>query len=107
MYEDFDPNLVNKMAVSIGDAAKITGVPIRKIRYWEEKNYIQSVVDGEHVNRKYDYYALKTIVLIDELIEEGFTLDKAAEKVQNRIDKINHMHEAMGKNIEGKNNPEK
>ncbi|GAA3017527.1 MerR family transcriptional regulator [Tetragenococcus solitarius] len=106
MYEDFDPNLVKKMAVSIGDASKITGVPIRKIRYWEEKNYIQSVVDGEHVNRKYDYYALKTIVLIDELVEEGFTLDKAAEKVQNRINKINHMHEAMEKNIEsddGKN----
>jgi DNA-binding transcriptional MerR regulator len=99
MYENFDPELVGKMAVSIGDASKITGVPIRKIRYWGDKNIIQSIDDNTGTNRKYDYYALKKILLIDEMIEEGYTLDKAAEKVNTRIQTIDQMHKAMGENL--------
>lgn len=84
---DFD--LLKKLVVGIGEVSDITGVPTRKIRYWEEKGIIESEKEGEGTTRRYNYLNIKKILLIQELIEEGFTLDAAAKKVDDRMKNIN------------------
>ncbi|MGM0922233.1 MAG: MerR family transcriptional regulator [Bacillota bacterium] len=84
---DFD--LLKKLVVGIGEVSDITGIPTRKIRYWEEKGVIQSEKEGEGTTRRYNYLNVKKILLIQEMIEEGFTLDAAAKKVEKRMEKLN------------------
>ncbi len=86
---DFD--LLKKLVVGIGEVSDITGVPTRKIRYWEEKGIIESEKEGEGTTRRYNYLNIKKILLIQELIEEGFTLDAAAKKVEDRMKNINEV----------------
>lgn len=90
-----DIALLKKMSVSIGEAANITGIPIRKLRYWEEKGIIHSVDEGLNKTRKFDYYEIKKIILIKELLDEGYTLEKAAEKVAIRIETLQKAFDKM------------
>lgn len=88
-YALVDVNLLKRLIVGIGEVAEITGVPQRQIRYWEEKGFIHSVKDGEGSIRRFNYLSIKKIILIKELLDDGFTLDAAAKKVESRINKIN------------------
>lgn len=101
---DFD--LLKKLVVGIGEVSDITGVPTRKIRYWEEKGIIESEKDGEGTTRRYDYLNIKKILLIQELIEEGFTLDAAAKKVENRMKIINEVFLKLANSSLNNNNLE-
>ncbi|WP_258535662.1 MerR family transcriptional regulator [Bacillus sp. 03113] len=87
-----DFELLKKLVVGIGEVSEMSGVPTRKIRYWEEKGIIESENEGEGTTRRYNYLNIKKILLIQELIEEGFTLDAAAKKVEKRI---NHMNDVF------------
>ncbi len=71
--------------VGIGEVSQITQIPTRQIRYWEEKGIIISLTEEEGKNRRYDYKNIKKILLIKELLDEGYTLDAASEKVKNRM----------------------
>lgn len=84
---DTDFNFLEKLVVGIGEVAEITGIPIRQIRYWEEKGIIESL-SQEGKNRRYNYYNIKTILLIKEMLDEGYTLDAAAKKVKARLEMI-------------------
>ncbi|HUC93478.1 MAG TPA: MerR family transcriptional regulator [Paenibacillus sp.] len=86
---DFD--LLSKLVVGIGEVSDITGVPQRQIRYWEDKGIIRSHKEGEGTTRKYDYLSIKKIVLVKELLDDGFTLDAAAKKVEDRMRTINEV----------------
>jgi DNA-binding transcriptional MerR regulator len=86
---DFD--LLSKLVVGIGEVAEITGVPQRQIRYWEDKGIIQSVKESEGSTRRFNYLNVKKILLIKELLDEGFTLDTAAKKVESRMKNINEV----------------
>lgn len=89
MYEElFDPNLVSKLLVTIGDVSDVTGIPQRKLRYWEDKGIIQSSYQKDGTTRKYDYVNIKKILLIKELLDEGFTLEASAKKVEERIENL-------------------
>lgn len=101
---DFD--LLKKLVVGIGEVSEITGVPTRKIRYWEEKGIIQSEKEGEGTTRRYNYLNIKKIILIQELIEEGFTLDAAANKVENRMENINNVFHKLANTDSNKKNVE-
>jgi predicted transcriptional regulator len=91
--QDFDSildlHLLKKLLIGIGEVSKITGVPTRKIRYWEEKGIIQSEKENSGSTRKYNIVTIKKILLIKELIDDGFTLDAAAQKVESRIQRMN------------------
>ncbi|MDN6733228.1 MAG: MerR family transcriptional regulator, partial [Tetragenococcus koreensis] len=80
---DFD--LLKRLVVGIGEVSRITGIPTRKIRYWEEKGAIQSENEQEGATRRYDYLNVKKMLLIQEMLDEGFTLDSAIEKVEKRM----------------------
>ena len=81
----FDFDFLDKLIVGIGEVSQITGIPTRQIRYWEDKNIIESLTEAEGKNRRYDYKNIKKMLLIKELLDEGYTLDAAAEKVQKRL----------------------
>lgn len=66
----------------------ITGVPTRQLRYWEDKGIITSLTEEEGKNRRYNYQNIKKVLLIKELLDEGYTLDAAVGKVQQRLEKI-------------------
>lgn len=90
-----DFELLSKLVVGIGEVSDITGVPQRQIRYWEEKGIIQSVKEGEGTTRKYDYLSIKRILLVKELMDDGFTLDAAAKKVEERMRMINEVFKKL------------
>nr|WP_282557482.1 MerR family transcriptional regulator [Providencia rettgeri] len=85
-YSEFLTNI----RVGISEVAEITNVPIRKLRYWEEKGIINTV-DLESKSRQFNLANIKKIILIQELIEDGYSLDGAAKKVESRIEKIDSL----------------
>jgi len=84
----FDFDFLEKLVVGIGEVAQITGIPTRQIRYWEEKGIITSLTEEEGKNRRYNYENIKKMLLIKELMEEGYTLDASADKVKRRMEMI-------------------
>ena len=84
----FDFDFLDKLVVGIGEVAQITDIPTRQIRYWEEKGIISSLTEEEGKNRRYNYENIKKMLLIKELMEEGYTLDASAEKVKKRMEMI-------------------
>jgi DNA-binding transcriptional MerR regulator len=82
-----DVEFLVSVIVAIGEVANITGVPQRKIRYWDEKGLIEPV-DKTSTYRQYNYLNIKKVVLIQELLDEGYTLDTAAKKVNERYAKV-------------------
>lgn len=85
-YSDY--TFLQKLIVGIGEVSTITEVPTRQIRYWEEKGIISSLSDEKGKNRRYDYANIKKILLIKELMDEGYSLDGAVKKVEKRIQLI-------------------
>ncbi|GET46512.1 MerR family transcriptional regulator [Capnocytophaga felis] len=87
----FDFEFLEKLVVGIGEVSQITGIPTRQIRYWEDKGIIKSLTEEEGKNRRYDYQNIKKMLLIKELLDEGYTLDASAEKVKKRMEMISEM----------------
>ncbi len=73
-----------KLIVGIGEVSQITNIPCRQIRYWEEKGIIKSLTEEEGKNRRYNYVNIKKMLLIKLYMDEGYTLDAAAQKVEQR-----------------------
>ncbi|WP_166241332.1 MerR family transcriptional regulator [Paenibacillus turpanensis] len=94
-YLTKDALLLKNLVVAIGEVSEITGVPTRQIRYWEEKGYISSMTEGEGTTRRYGYVTIKKILLIKELLDDGFTLDAAAQRVEKRMATINQAFEKL------------
>lgn len=90
-----DPDLIRRLIVGIGEVSEITGVPQRKLRYWQDKGIIDTVRDTEGGTRRFDYLNVKKVLLIQELLEEGYTLDAAAEKVESRMKRLSEAFEKL------------
>lgn len=97
----FDYNFLKKLVVGIGEVSQITGIPTRQIRYWEEKGIITSLTEEEGKNRRYDYKNVKRMLLIKELLDEGYTLDAASAKVQKRLEIIEQTLTKLDKRKKG------
>ncbi|CAM2994103.1 MerR family transcriptional regulator [Chryseobacterium flavum] len=93
----FDSYFLDKLVVGIGEVSQITGIPTRQIRYWEDKAIISSMTEEEGKNRRYNYENIKKMLLIKELMEEGYTLDASAEKVQKRMEMIENTLDTLHK----------
>src|ERR1700761_4770604 len=91
-----DLDFLVSVIVAIGEVANITGVPQRKIRYWDEKGYIMPV-DRSSTYRQYDYLNIKKIVLIKEMLDDGYTLEAAAKKVNERSVKVEEVFKRLKK----------
>jgi DNA-binding transcriptional MerR regulator len=93
--DGIDYSLLKQMAVTIGEVAKITDIPIRKLRYWEDKGYIKSVDEQAHTTRRFDYYMIKKVVLMKELIEDGYTVEASSQKVEARMGKLRQVFDNL------------
>lgn len=91
------------MIIGIGEVSDITGIPTRKIRYWEEKDAIQSEKNTERSTRRYNYLNIKKMLLIQERIDEGFTLDASIEKVEKRMATLNEAFSKLSDTMSDKN----
>lgn len=87
----FDFKFLEQLIVGIGEVSQITGIPTRQIRYWEDKGIIKSLTEQEGKNRRYNYENIKKMILIKELLEEGFTLDAASQKLDSRMQMIENV----------------
>lgn len=81
-------DILDRIIVGIGELIEITGVTSRQIRYWEDKGIIKSLHDGKGT-RKYDYATVEKVVLIKEFLDQGYTLEAAAQRMDERINRLN------------------
>jgi len=93
MIDDHD--LLRKLIVGIGEVSIITGIPQRQLRYWEQKGIIKSQDDESSSNRRFNYLEIKKILLLKELLDEGYTLDAATKKIQKRIELLHSAFEKL------------
>lgn len=85
-----DHEFLRKLIVGIGEVSEITGIPQRQLRYWQEKGLIKTPDEaGSSITRRFNYLEIKKILLIKELLDEGFTLEAAAKKIEKRMELIN------------------
>jgi MerR family transcriptional regulator, global nitrogen regulator len=84
-----DHVFLSKLIVGIGEVAEITGIPQRQLRYWQEKGLLNTLEEGKSSTRRFNYLEIKKVLLIKELLDEGFTLDAAAKKIEKRMELIN------------------
>ena len=78
----------NKPVFSIGEAARITGVTVKQLRHWENREYIPEltrVLSGERSYRKFYSHDLQIISQIKAYIDEGYTVKTAAGKVRKEF----------------------
>jgi len=80
-----DQDFFSRLVVGIGEVAEISGVAQRQIRYWQSKGIIHTVDESDSGTRRFDYLNIKKILLIKDLLEEGYTLDAAAKKLEKRV----------------------
>ncbi|WP_461215735.1 MerR family transcriptional regulator [Lacticaseibacillus sp. GG6-2] len=89
MEPDFTNRLkVMSISVGIGEASRITGATVTQIRYWEKKHLVHSFRREDGGNKRFNFPNLASIILVKSLIDEGYTLSKAAEVVTS------HRHQA-------------
>lgn len=93
-----DQEFLSKLIVGIGEVSEITGIPQRQLRYWVQKGIINTVSDGaESSTRRFNCAEIKKIMLMKELLEEGYTLEKAYEKVTARMERLNAVFRKLKK----------
>lgn len=85
----------HRLQLGIGDLARVAGVSQSKIRYWEQKGYVHSIKNDEGQNHKYSLKMLGKISLIKHFMDEGFTLQAAAEKAEQRHELMDVVQKIM------------
>lgn len=98
-----DSPIISRLVIGIGEASEITGVSARQLRYWEAKGIIHSLSDKDGSNRKYDYPNIEKIVLLKDFLDQGYTLEAAARRLEERIQQLNRAIMRLSINDELKN----
>ena len=76
--------------LSIGDAAKTTGVSEKQLRHWEKAEYLQNIkrsISGERAYRRYTEEDIEHIKAMKAYLDEGFTLPAASAKASRKEEK--------------------
>ncbi len=92
-----DRDFMTKLVVGIGEVSLVTGIPQRQLRYWQQKGIIKTVPEPETSTRRFTCTEIKKILLIKELLDEGYTLEAAANKISNRITRIDEIFRKLKK----------
>ena len=73
-------DLLERLRLGIGQAARVCGVSIRQLSYWTEKEIIKPTDDSRA--RTYDYPAIEKVCLIKQLLDQGFSLEGAVREAE-------------------------
>lgn len=84
-----------ELQLGIGDVAAVTGVSQSQLRYWESKNYINSIKNDENKNRKYSLKTVAEVHLIKDYLDEGFTLPASVKKMQQRKEFLSFLRKVV------------
>ena len=76
---------------SIGQVSKISGLPAKTIRFYEEKGVIEGAIRGENGYRYYDHARLEEIKLVKYAKDLGLPLTEI-KKLNRGCDKKNCPH---------------
>ncbi|EMF0505634.1 MerR family transcriptional regulator [Enterococcus hirae] len=87
------------LLVGISELSEIVGVSPRQLRYWEQKEFIRSVSTGVNCPRKYQLPTVIKVEIIKKYLDEGYTLNKSAEKAEERLKKMKHVRKVFSKAI--------
>ena len=71
-----------KKSYSIGDAASMTGITEKQLRYWQEKSYIpepERVVCGERSYRRYSEDQIMFLKSVKAYLDKGYQLRRALQ----------------------------
>jgi MerR family transcriptional regulator, global nitrogen regulator len=93
-----DIEFLKKLVVGIGEVSDLTGIPQRQIRYWDSKGYI-APCKGKTSTRRYDYQNIKKMLLIKEMLDEGYTLETAVKKVDKRVKMVEDTFKKLSKKV--------
>ena len=78
MTSTIHERLHEKLRLSIGEAARVTGVSVRQLGYWTNKGLVRAL--GTPGRKRYDFKALERIELIKRHLNEGYGLEQAAHE---------------------------
>ncbi|QBO36412.1 MerR family transcriptional regulator [Periweissella cryptocerci] len=89
------------MFFRIGELSAMTGVSSRQLRYWEKKNYIQSIQrDDDQTARVFHFQQYARVTGIKYFLDEGYTLATAVAKVNEYIDISKYVHKFVRESIQ-------
>lgn len=87
---------IDKMRFRIGDLASMVGVSTRQLRYWEQQGYLESRArDDDQQTRMYDFSAYIKANGIKMLLDEGFSLQQAVQRMQDHTQEGEVIHDIM------------
>lgn len=74
----------NDIKIGMTELAKVTGVSPSQLRYWERKGYIHSQQDQQNKNHHFSLLTAYQVRTIKFYLDEGYTLQVAVQKEQQR-----------------------
>ena len=74
----------NDIKIGMTELAKVTGVSPSQLRYWERKGYIHSQQDQQNKNHHFSLLTAYQVRTIKFYLDEGYTLQVAAQKERKR-----------------------
>ncbi|MTV82088.1 MerR family transcriptional regulator [Secundilactobacillus folii] len=80
------PNLISfdKLVFRIGELSRMTEVSSRQLRYWEQRGYISAMTrNDQNKARVYDFHTFIEVRIIKRLLDEGYRLPAAVERMRN------------------------
>jgi DNA-binding transcriptional MerR regulator len=83
MTPTIQQHLLDKLRLSVGDAARVTGVSVRQLSYWTRKGLVKAL--GTPGRKRYDMRALERIALIKSHLTEGYGLEEAARMTEQTL----------------------
>ena len=78
MTPTIQEHLLDKLRLSVGEAARVTGVSVRQLSYWTQKGLVRAL--GTPGKKRYDFPALERIALIKRYLNEGYPLVESAQE---------------------------
>lgn len=98
------PNFVDLdlLVFRIGELSRMTGISSRQLRYWEQRGYISAMDrEDEHKARLYNFHTLIQVLIISRLLDEGYRLPSAVEKMHDMVKKMSITREFFTRAFQG------
>ncbi|WP_283679907.1 MerR family transcriptional regulator [Lentilactobacillus sp. Marseille-Q4993] len=87
------------ISLGMGETSRVTGATSTQIRYWEKKGIIKSMRYGNGTNKRYTLKNIAAIIFIKDKMDQGYTLAKAEEDLQDYMHDSDDIHLFMSQRM--------